>query len=645
VYPHATYNDAQDQIYIYGHGFAANTTVSVTWIDPAGNAGSAGLVDVEVIDEYTLRGRLPDLSTEALPYLIYPYHEFVTDASDVSAGLYDCTTHQPVLWERGKTDGYCDELGTPLAYAAPGRDIPLIPPGASDSVLHYASWYDSLAACAAGGNATAYSDEQLALLIPDYGLGCFYPDSPNSGQDGAQNGVPLTYAYCPAQVPAAEVNIKVNLPDGRSSEIERGLSLLDFSHDYYNNEDFGGRVRGSFGAPLDVALGADPGPQTLADLNQDGIPDLVVVNRLSDSVSILWGPSYAPEEEEAQSRSVGAGPAAVAVGDIDGDGLPDIVTANTDGSSLTVLYGDDVGDFASSKTLELEDPPSALALADFDEDGRIDLVVGSEAGANLRVMLQQPDGSFTDIASSPYKNIAPVDVAVGDVDGKDGMDVVATSSSGDPIVVLVQLPGDGATFSRVSAASPLQGGRLATALVIDASGAWVPRIVDLNGDGLADIATIHADSNPALDSILLFRGKKGDNELYYPSYEIKLELAAAPQGITVGDANGDGFEDSGGLHNLDLIAVTDDGSAAVFVNASREPEDGQDPEPLSFVALRTVSAGPAPVSVLSQDLDGDGDYDLAVVSSAPDSDVSQISLLSNPSTIAEYLSVTLNYCE
>ena len=65
----------------------------------------------------------------------------------------------------------------------------------------------------------------------------------------------------------------------------------------------------------------------VADLNHDGIPDLVTANTGSDDVSVLVGRGNGTFAAE-QSVAVGVRPVAVAVADLNHDGIPDLVTAN-----------------------------------------------------------------------------------------------------------------------------------------------------------------------------------------------------------------------------------------------------------------------------------------------------------------------------
>ncbi|MBV9124145.1 MAG: VCBS repeat-containing protein, partial [Planctomycetes bacterium] len=87
------------------------------------------------------------------------------------------------------------------------------------------------------------------------------------------------------------------------------------------------RVVPSFLAPVNFTTGNGPRIVTVADVNRDGKPDLIVTNTPDGTVSVLLGNGNG-SFQAAQNFSVGVGPEFVAVADLNRDGKLDLVTAN-----------------------------------------------------------------------------------------------------------------------------------------------------------------------------------------------------------------------------------------------------------------------------------------------------------------------------
>ena len=118
----------------------------------------------------------------------------------------------------------------------------------------------------------------------------------------------------------------------------------------------------------------------LADVDDDSLPDLIVINRQRDSISVLLnqgGGAFGGENDFA----LGFLPSAVAVADLsspadsedagDADGNPDIIVADESGR-VTLLLGDGNGDFQpSDQDLRPGIVLRGGAVADFDDNDRL----------------------------------------------------------------------------------------------------------------------------------------------------------------------------------------------------------------------------------------------------------------------------------
>src|ERR1700687_1632723 len=79
------------------------------------------------------------------------------------------------------------------------------------------------------------------------------------------------------------------------------------------------------------------------------------------------------------SISTGRGAGFVAVADVNEDGRPDLIVANDEEGTLTVLLGDGKGSFhtAPGSPVAAGHLPNDIAVADMNRDGHLDLVIAN----------------------------------------------------------------------------------------------------------------------------------------------------------------------------------------------------------------------------------------------------------------------------
>jgi hypothetical protein len=99
----------------------------------------------------------------------------------------------------------------------------------------------------------------------------------------------------------------------------------------------------SFAAPRTTFVGTAPSSLTVADINGDGIPDMLVTNQGSNDVSVIFGSYDASGDWVGVSgprlKSGGDGPIAVRLRDLNGEGVADLAVTNGGSGTLTVLSG------------------------------------------------------------------------------------------------------------------------------------------------------------------------------------------------------------------------------------------------------------------------------------------------------------------
>jgi trimeric autotransporter adhesin len=240
----------------------------------------------------------------------------------------------------------------------------------------------------------------------------------------------------------------------------------------------------------------------------------------------------------------GVEPVYLASADLNGDGLRDVVSASFDDGSLAVFFNDKASPGTLNTPLVLSSPgASQVAIGDMNNDGLPDLV---SADYGVSLFVQTSPGTFA-APISLYSGGANW-VAVGDLNGDGAADVALTDTVG--VKVLLHT---GAASATTYAAPVSVFTQSANANVI---GANLIAIVDVNGDGANDL--VITDPGPTggmapTVNILLQNPASPGTFLAPVSYPIATQ--DLPQSIVVTDVDGDGRPDIviGGLHTVTVL--------------------------------------------------------------------------------------------
>ena len=176
----------------------------------------------------------------------------------------------------------------------------------------------------------------------------------------------------------------------------------------------------------------------LADLNGDGKLDLVVANGYTGDYSLNYSQGSSVEVflglgdgtfHASSAYGVVSNAQGITIADVDGDGKPDLLVTNGFSSTFTVLLGRGDGTFTTGNSYATQAAPSAIAVADFNGDGKRDVVVANSQSGTLSVFLGNGNGTF----GTP--TIVPVDVGLlsviaADFNGDGRPDLAVATTSG-----------------------------------------------------------------------------------------------------------------------------------------------------------------------------------------------------------------------
>ncbi len=87
--------------------------------------------------------------------------------------------------------------------------------------------------------------------------------------------------------------------------------------------------------------------------------------------------------------------------DVNGDGIPDLVVANTGSNDVSVLLGQGTGSswtMVAGPRIKTDAGPVAVAVGDVLGNGQLDLAVANKAANNVEVFPSLGSGFFNDTA-------------------------------------------------------------------------------------------------------------------------------------------------------------------------------------------------------------------------------------------------------
>ncbi len=309
-----------------------------------------------------------------------------------------------------------------------------------------------------------------------------------------------------------------------------------------------------------------PGGILLTDLNGDGIPDLVVADRLGNDVLVFQGQANGTFDSTPSSISVGFEPDAIAVGKFNSDGITDLAVANQGSNDVSILNGalDASGQWTGTHGPRLSSggsEPLAVVAGDFNHDGIAD-IRATNAGGQIATILGigtpapvpgtagQGTGFFNDT------NLLPPNL------GSTVLQAAFDASTGNEFLVLVGgllVSFNGASFTPIGsgvAAVAAADGILAAGLdtggveVIDESSG----LLGLQSPEFTDLPSALEALRNGAEEIDVYVSYKGKEVPFFYSFTFPV-ITDLPQTVTVAEATPLAGPEAASLTQANLLVV------------------------------------------------------------------------------------------
>lgn len=243
----------------------------------------------------------------------------------------------------------------------------------------------------------------------------------------------------------------------------------------------------------------------------------------------------------------------VVMADVNGDGIPDMIVSNTTG--YTVFFGNGDGTFALNNNYPTAGTgANFLALVDLTNNGILDIVATTNYNANgvgggVDVLMGNGDGTFQSAVSYNAGGIESFGIATGVLTGSGLPDVVVTSKCQTETCVNGNI--DMLVTKAPTTSSPSIFDVDPPYVIVASDNGGPIALADMNGDGFLDIV--------ASGGVLLNDGTGNFNPVASP-------VANIPGGavsIAIADVNGDGKLDVAVVTDLGAYVMLGNGDGTL----------------------------------------------------------------------------------
>ena len=316
----------------------------------------------------------------------------------------------------------------------------------------------------------------------------------------------------------------------------------------------------------------------LADVNGDGILDLITSLFQTDSVSVQLGNGDGTfKAATTYLIESGFGPAEVHAVSLRGNGTMDLIVGSFNMNQIAVLLGNGSGGFGNPTFYIVgssANTPTSLTSGDFNHDGNLDVAVADYGDNRVSILLGDGTGNLT-VQLTPIISVgsAPEAIRAGDFNG-DGVPDLAVANYGSGTVTTLLNNGSG-TFT-------------ATAISVGSGAHSGPQALAINGSGSSLLLAV-ANYKDNTISVMKSNGSGAFGA------QTIVPVGKGPDDVGFADFNGDGTPD---------LAVSNytDGTVDLLLGSTSAP----------YRLIGPFKVGTGPYSAAVGDINLDGTPDVVV---------------------------------
>ena len=306
-------------------------------------------------------------------------------------------------------------------------------------------------------------------------------------------------------------------------------NILDIVVINSGNKNIGIRLgigNGFFGVETIYSTGPNSLPQSVnvADLNKDNQLDIVIIDSQSDSINIFFGYGNGMFSNALiYPMENGSNATAMTIGYLNNDQWVDLIFTEPNMNRLGILYGYNYSDFHFQQTYFTgkNSFPFGICVDDLNNDHRLDIIIANRKSDSVGIFLGYGNGTFeAQRIYSTGNQSSPSAISLADFNGDGYLDIAVGNVMTECIGILLGY-GNGSFASLVT--YPLEVNF--SPLAID--------VGDVNNDDLLDIVVVDYDSGSIGVFLGIGNGRFSSMSMY------TTDVNSKPMSMGLGDVNND----------------------------------------------------------------------------------------------------------